>query len=77
MSRLITVVRLDNETKIWHGLIAPIFSILPDLLSRVEIDFLFAVAQDKISRSNLEMSGPVIIAEVKFASCDVLFSTAR
>lgn len=41
--------------------------------SRVWIDFLFGVAQDKIGRSNLEMSGLVITAEVKSATCDVLF----
>lgn len=62
MSSLITVVVLHNKIKIWQGLIAPIFSILPDLHSRVEIDFLFGVAQDKISRSDPEMSGPVITA---------------
>lgn len=75
MSSLITVVVLDNKTKTWQGPIAPVFSILPDPHSRVEIDFLFGVAQDKISRSNPEMSGPVITAEVKFASRDVPFST--
>lgn len=54
-----------------------LYSSKPPSHSRVWIDFLFGVAQDKIGRSNLEMSGLVITAEVKSATCDVLFFRPR